>query len=756
MNKTEIKQKIEEFVSSEGYRPLTMEEMQEQLNLQSTAEFSDFCQAVNELTESYILVFSQKNRLMPAKLGGYYQGRLSVNRKGFGFLDLEDEDSIHISEANLHGAMNGDVAVVRKKQTAGNDEGEVVRIIEHKAVTLVGTFVMQASEELALKLDDERIRSAVKVRNQNQFKMVGGTKALLKILRYGDPLELEIVQLLGHADDPGVDILSVLLEYDIDPQFPEAVVREAEATPSEVLEDEKRGRRDLTDRQIITIDGEDSKDLDDAVSIEKAAQGYRLGVHIADVSHYVREGSALDQEALKRGTSTYVVDRVVPMLPHLLSNGICSLNPKVIRLTLSCEMEINHAGQVESYEIYPSFIKTTERMTYTAVNGILDGDETVCQKYPSLVPMIRLMGECSALIRQRRHEAGAIDFEKEEAKILIDERGKIQDIQVRERKEAEKLIEDFMVCANECVARHCKYLEIPTLYRVHEVPDAKKMRDFVRIVQLMGRRFKGSVEQVRPLQLQQLLESFRDEPEYPVISTMLLRTMQKAKYDPRCLGHFGLALDEYAHFTSPIRRYPDLIVHRMLHKYCFAQITDPKQMHEDELKMEKLGLLTSERERAAIEAEREVEDMKKAEFMENQVGLVAEGVISGVTKFGFFVELENTVEGLVHVQKLTDDFYHYDAASMSLRGERTRKTYKLGQRVKIKVTGASKIHQEIDFDLIRPRRDKREVIVRPAGAVSVYRSERRDAKNRTEPKRSSSVHKPSSSGRRRKPKASKG
>ena len=340
MEQIDIKQQIESMIADEHYRPLSLAQLQETLGLSTTEEFVAMNKAVNELAEQYVIVFSQKGNLMPARMGGYYQGALSINRKGFGFLDLEDENSIHITEANLHGAMNGDVAIVKKLPSFyGSDEGEVIRVLQHKTNTLVGTFFTSVGKGLQLRLDDERIKSRLIVKNWQAFKMVSGTKVLLKVLRYGDPMELEIVQLLGHIDDPGVDILSVLLEYDIDPQFPQEVMEQAQRTPSRVSPKEKEGRRDCTGKMIITIDGEDSKDLDDAVCVEKIAGGYRLGVHIADVSHYVPENSPLDQEALKRGTSTYVVDRVVPMLPHLLSNGICSLNPKVLRLTLSCEME---------------------------------------------------------------------------------------------------------------------------------------------------------------------------------------------------------------------------------------------------------------------------------------------------------------------------------------------------------------------------------------------------------------------------------
>ncbi len=705
MEVQQIRKQLEEMIRENQDRPVSMQQIRQKLQLNDPAQLQALEEAIRQLTEEYIAAISQKGNLISARMAGYEEGTITVNRKGFGFLDLESGESVHLSEANLHGAMNGDWVVVRRRPSSyGNQEGEVVRIREHRTTHVIGTFVTSAGKSLVLKLDDERIHTAVRVLNQREYKLVSGMKAQLQIVRYADPLQLKIVRLLGHADDPGVDVLSILLEYDIDPQFPDEVMEQAQKMPTRVCARDKAGRRDLTAETIITIDGEDSKDLDDAVSVEKTAEGYRLGVHIADVSYYVREGSPLDREALKRGTSTYVVDRVVPMLPHLLSNGICSLNPKVIRLTLSCVMELDEQGRVREAELFPSFIRTTERMTYTAVNAILDGDETVRRRYRKIVPMIELMAQCAQGIRRRRHDQGAINFEKEEARILLDEHGRIRDIQPRERLEAERMIEDFMVCANEAVARHMKQLEFPCLYRIHEAPEAEKLRSFAGIVRLLGKQLKGSVDHIQPRQLQQLLESFEGEDEYPVVSMLMLRSMQKAKYDPHCLGHFGLALREYTHFTSPIRRYPDLIVHRMIRRYCFEGQSDLQQIQRDELQMESIALQTSQRERIAIEAEREVEDMKKAEFMEDHVGMVAEGVISGVTKFGLFVELDNTVEGLIHVQKLTDDYYHYDPETMKLTGERTKKSYRLGQRVKIKVTASSKLHQEIDFDLVSPRR----------------------------------------------------
>ncbi|MEF9968003.1 MAG: VacB/RNase II family 3'-5' exoribonuclease, partial [Longicatena sp.] len=396
------------------------------------------------------------------------------------------------------------------------------------------------------------------------------------------------------------------------------------------------------------------------------------------------------------------------MLPHVLSNGICSLNPKVERLTLTCEMVIDSNGEVTTYEIYPSIIRSTERMTYNNVNKILKHDEVLCRRYEHLGNLFEMMEDCAKRIRKRRELAGAIDFVKDEAKIIVDKNGRVQDIQLRDRGESEKIIEDFMICANVTVAKHMKWLEIPSLYRVHEQPLAKKLRDFARMALVLGHKFKGNIEEVRPIEIQKFLSQFKDEPEYPVVSTMLLRSMQKAKYDAKCLGHFGLALDEYLHFTSPIRRYPDLIVHRMLHKYSFNHCLDVEEIKKDELKMDKLGQETSDRERASTEAERDVEDMKKAEFMENKIGLYYDGVISSVTKFGFFVELANTVEGLVHVQSLTDDYYNFDESNFQLIGERTGTVYRLGQEVRIKCSDASKEKGTIDFIVHKDKKKKKQ------------------------------------------------
>ncbi|MEG0077649.1 ribonuclease R [Anaerorhabdus sp.] len=707
MEMTQLKDKILTLIENSKLGTYDIEKLAKELDCTSTSDFIMLNKTLNQLEDDYIIARNPKNFFLTAIQAGIYVGKISINRKGFGFLDLDADNSIYISLDDLKGAMDKDEVVV-KLFKIGSNEGEVVKILTRNTEVCIGTFYVRKTG-ITVELDDERLKGRIIVRNLAKFRVVSGTKAQFKIIKIlKNTIELEITQLLGHRDDPGVDVLSILLQHDIHNEFPDEALKQAEAISQEVLPEQKIGRRDCTNMIVVTIDGDDSKDFDDAISIAAEDKNYRLWVHIADVSYYVTENSPLDVEAVSRGTSTYVTDRVVPMLPHVLSNGICSLNPKVERLTITCEMLIDENGEVTSYEIYPSYIRSTERMTYNNVNKILAKDEILCRKYEHLGDLFLMMENCAKRIRKNREKNGAIDFDKEEAKIIVDKSGKVQDIQLRERGESERIIEDFMICANVTVAKHMKWLEIPSLYRVHEQPLAKKLREFAKVALIMGHKFKGNMEDIRPLEVQKCLNEFKDEPEFPVISTLMLRSMQKAKYDSKCLGHFGLALDEYLHFTSPIRRYPDLIVHRMLRKYSFNQCLDVNEIKNDELKMEKLGLETSERERASIEAERDVEDMKKAEFMQNKIGLTFDAVISSVTKFGFFVELPNTVEGLVHVQSLNDDYYHYDETGYQLIGERTGTIYKLGQEVRVKLIDANKEKQTIDFIIHKDKKKKKQ------------------------------------------------
>lgn len=700
----ELRESILMKIQDPKYRPMDVHQWADFLHCNESDSFKELIRTLNEMEEEIAIYRNDKDCYMSIQAAGIITGTLRVNPKGFGFVESDEEESgIYVHEKNMLDAMDKDEVVAKKTVLSnGDQECTIIKVLKRKTTHLIGTI--HFNKEIRVTLDNKVIHSRPKLIKPFKFHLIDGYKVLLKIVRYGDVMLLEIEKILGHKDDPGMDISSVLLEHGIESEFPEEVMKQAESISQTVSEEQKKGRTDLTHRTIVTIDGNDSKDFDDAISIERTKTGFKLGVHIADVSYYVSENSPLDIEARRRGTSVYVVDRVVPMLPQLLSNGICSLNPHVVRLTLTCDMEINQEGEVENYQIYPSYIKSAERMTYENVNKLLNQDKQVCNQYRRLGSLFEDMKECADLIRKRRESLGAISFDKEEAAIKVNESGEVLDVCLKARGESEKMIEDFMVCANECVATHMKWMEIPALYRIHEKPELKKAKELARIALILGYRFKGGLKDLRPLQIQEMLDSFKEEECYPALSLMALRTMQKAKYDCHCLGHFGLALQEYTHFTSPIRRYPDLIVHRMLRKYFFEMNTNEDSIHQDELLMEELAEETSLCERVATEAEREVDDMKKAEYMERYIGKCFDGLISGVTKFGIFVQLENTIEGLVHISTLKDDYYHYDPANFSLMGERRHKIYKLGQKVRVKVANADKEKQIIDFVLIESRK----------------------------------------------------
>ncbi len=671
--------------------------LMKELKLESTEEFVELNKLLNLLEDEAEIARNGKNKYCLLKDVNQVKGILSVNRKGFGFVDL-DEMSVFVPNRQMNGAMDQDeVLVQRVFFEDGSSEGKVIRVLKRNTKTLVGTF--RGTKTLYFVPDGINSSLWVRVKNMHKAPVTAGTKALVKILRYGDPLLVEMTEILGHELDPGMDVTSVLLSHGIPIEFSKDVMKQLETFEDHVTETQKQGRRDLSHELIVTIDGADAKDLDDAISLKKTQKGYRLGVHIADVSSYVQEKTPLDLEACERGTSVYVVDRVVPMLPQFLSNGLCSLQPHVERLTLSCEMNISEEGKIIDYELFPSVIQSSYRLTYDFVNQVLNDE--IEEKDSSLKEMLFLMKECAQKVRAQRYENGAIDFDREEAKILVDDEGIPVDIVPRARFEAERIIEDFMILANESVANHTRWLEIPSLYRVHEKPDAEKIRHLSGMAKVLGYIIKGSADSIHPSVLQKCLAWFKDQESFPVISTMMLRSMSKARYDAKCLGHFGLALEEYTHFTSPIRRYPDLIVHRMLHKYSFQEELDLTKRLNDEILMEEIGQKASRTERRAIEAERDVEDMKKAEYMEMFVGTVHEGIISSVTKYGLYVQLENTVEGLVHVGTMEDDHYFFDPDSYSLLGNTTGNVYRIGDKVKIKVLRADKQKREIDFMILK-------------------------------------------------------
>lgn len=701
-----IRENIIEIIDQPQYRGYEVKDFARTLQLEDTEGYKELIKTLNKLEDEYILGRNEKERYFRCEDIGYIKGTLKINPKGFGFVET-DIESFYVGRDNLGLALQDDVVIARQlKETERSSECEIVDVLEHHLKTIVGVIKIKDKDPYFLP-DSFMNNRKIVITNLKDHKIVNDQKVLLRIESYGKTLKCQIDKILGHKYDPGVDILSILLEHDIEPEFPENVLQELKKIPDTIPDSEIAKRKDLRNLTTITIDGEDAKDLDDAISVEKIQDGYRLGVHIADVSFYVRKGSAIDEEAYRRGTSVYVVDRVVPMLPHVLSNGICSLNPHVDRLTMTCMMDIDLTGEIKSYEIFPSVINTTERMTYTNVNKIFQKNAKVVKKYQHILMFCNHMQELSSIIRERRQLLGSIDFDTKEAKIIVNEKGKPTDIVLRERGEAERIIEDFMICANECVAMHTRWLEVPSMYRIHETPEPKKIREFARLAKNLGFPIHANAQSVFPKQLQDFLNSSRDAEEYPVLSSYLLRSMQKARYDAKCLGHFGLALENYTHFTSPIRRYPDLIVHRMLREYCFKQSHDVLKMEQDELWVEQCADHSSKQERKAVEAERDVDDMKKSEYMEKYIGCVYNGIISGITKFGMFVELENTVEGLVHVSVMKDDHYHYDDNSRSLVGERSAKVYSMGQKVTIKVIDANHFKKQVDFELVAEVKNKK-------------------------------------------------
>lgn len=605
------------------------------------------------------------------------------------------------------------VRIEKRKEDGSRPEGAVIRILERATTKVVGTY--ESSRNFGFVIaDDKRIPNDIFIPKSQNNGAVDGHKVIVNITKFPEDrmsAEGEIVEILGHKNDPGIDILSIIHKHGIKIDFPNEVLEQAAETPDQISEDEIKNRRDLRDETIVTIDGADAKDLDDAVAVKQLDNGnYHLGVHIADVTYYVGEGSPIDQEARQRATSVYLVDRVIPMIPHRLSNGICSLNPQVDRLTLSCEMEISPKGDVVSHEIFQSVIKTNERMTYKDVNEILTNeDPALMEKYKDLVPMFQNMEKLASILRGKRMDRGAIDFDFKEAGVVVDEEGKAVDVRLRERSVAERLIEEFMLAANETVAEHFHWMEVPFIHRIHQEPAEDKLQTFFDFVANMGYVVKGTADSVHPQALQKVLEEVKGTQEDMIISKLMLRSMQQAKYDPQGLGHFGLATDYYTHFTSPIRRYPDLIVHRLIRTYLVEKKVDYKTRKHWKDQMPEIARHSSEMERAAVDAERETDDLKKAEYMQDKVGEEYEGVISSVTSFGMFVELPNTVEGLVHVSTLTDDYYHFHEKQYAMIGERTGNVFRIGDEVTIRVTNVNIEERVVDFEIdgMKPRKERK-------------------------------------------------
>ncbi len=687
-------------------KALDIFELQDSLNISSVEDTKRLMEELKKLEDEVIIYHSNKDKYMMLENSHLRKGTMRANKKGFGFVEIENmKDDVYVSQENMNGAIHDDIVLVEitSKLTLDRLEGRILKIIKRQVERYIGEINFDKKGKGHITLDDPRIKLNIEVPKDKTLNAVDGHKVVVELgkkLNGNTKYEGKILEIIGHKHDPGVDILSIIYKYNINVDFSDDVKEEVKHIPSEVSEEEMVGRRDLRDVEIFTIDGDDTRDIDDAISIEKLANGnYKLGVHIADVSYYVKEGSSLDNEAMERGTSVYLVDRVIPMLPHELSNGICSLNPNVDRLAMSCVMEFDTSGKQIDYEIFPSVIRSRIQMTYKKVNSILE-ENIVPEGYEEYEKSLRLMAELAEILRKSKIKRGYIDFGVEEAKILVDENCKPTDVVLRERGVGENLIEDFMIAANECVASHIYFMNLPFIYRVHEMPEEEKIRSFLGFVSSLGYTVNGDIKDVKPLTMQRILERLRDKPEFKILSSLLLRSMQKAVYKPENLGHYGLASPCYTHFTSPIRRYPDTTVHRLLRTYLFDGKSDMGTVRKWEEKLVYIAEHSSERERASVDCEREVEDMKMAEYMEGHIGEEFEGMISSVTSFGMFVELDNLIEGLVPLRDM-DDFFNYDEEHMTLTGERSHVRYRIGDRIVVKVIRASHEEKIIDFEVVK-------------------------------------------------------
>lgn len=693
-----MKDKIIDILKKEN-KALSVYEINDLLGLISSDDLKNLLKVLDEMEKDLILYHTNKDKYMLFDNSHLKTGRLIVNKKGFGFVDIEGKDDIYIASGNMNGAIHGDIVIAEITSKKGFDlEGRVLKIVKRDLENVVGTIIKN-NDNLELKLDDDKLNINIILDKDSMTNVVEGHKVVVKLVNKEDKNNFkgEITRIIGHINDPGVDILSIAAKHDINDDFSEEVMQEVDKLPSEVLPNEYENRTDLRDKMIFTIDGDDTKDIDDAISLDILSNGnYRLGVHIADVSYYVKEDTELDKEAYERGTSVYLADRVIPMLPHKLSNGICSLNPNVDRLAISCVMDIDSKGEVVSYDIFESVIKSNIQMTYKKVNKILE-ENSIPEGYEKYADTLIKMKELADILRKNKIEKGYIDFDLDESKIIVNEKGEAIDVTLRERGTGEKLIEDFMIAANETVARHIFYMDYPFIYRVHGEPNEEKISKFMHYISILGYTVNGKINKITPKAMQDILFQLKDAKEYSMMSKELLRSMQKAVYDTRNIGHFGLASKCYTHFTSPIRRYPDTTVHRLLHTYLFNKNLNKETIKHWEAKLPFVAEHSSLKERNSVECEREVDDMKKAEYMEKHIGEHFEGVISGVQSFGIFVELPNLIEGLIKVEDIKGDYYEYNEDTFSLVGKKNKKGYRLGDNIKVIVKSASKEKHTIDF-----------------------------------------------------------
>ena len=669
------------------------------LNLKTPQELKELENTLNELIDEYLVFKTKKDKYILLKNCPYLKiGKYSSNKKNFGFVILDKEDDIYVRDEFSKGAIDGDIVLCEITGKGIKREGHINRIIKRDLHDLVGEIVL-VNNKLSVRLSNEKLELVLKM-DDSINRCVEGQIVLISLDKKIGPksYKASIKKVIGHKNDPGVDILSIAYMYEIEPNFSKEVEDELKSIPTEVNESDLVGRVDLTDEIIFTIDGKDTKDIDDAISLKKENDEYVLGVHIADVSNYVKENTALGDAAYERGTSNYLADTVIPMIPHQLSNGICSLNEGVLRLTMSCVMHINSHGKVTSYDIFKSYIKSSKKMNYTDVNNILMRD-IVKEDYKPYKDILIMMNKLAHIIRQERISRGYLDFDLDEPKIVQDENGVAIDVIRDEREDGEKLIEDFMIIANETVATHIYNMDLPFIYRVHSDPSPEKISDFVNLLKILGYRLNTRINEITPIKMQHILTEISDKKEFKVLSSLLLRSMKKAEYSKENIGHFGLGSKAYTHFTSPIRRFPDLTVHRLLKKYLYEKDYSMTTISTLNSMLEQIAKHSSDKEVAAVNAERAVDDMKMAEYMESHIGEEYDGMITSVTNFGFYVELDNMIEGLVHIKSIKGDYYNYVPDRLALIGKSTKKTYTIGDIVHVKCTNASKKTMLIDFEI---------------------------------------------------------
>jgi ribonuclease R len=703
MNKTEIIA----FFKEHSEKPYFDKDLIEMMNL-DVLDIPGVLTMLDEMVEDAMLIKTKKGKLALPEFFQIYVGKIQMTQKGFGFaiIDSVDMPDVFIPSSALGGAMNGDRIMVKLTKLGQNDkksEGEIIKIVERVNSTIVGTYEESRNFGFVVS-DDQRIKKDIFISKNMTMNAKQGDKVVVEITKWPEDRrnpEGKVIEILGQVGEPGVDILSVIRAFKLPEHFSDKVLESAEKIPVDVSEEEIERREDFRNEVVITIDGKDAKDLDDAIHVKRLDNGnYELGVHIADVSYYVHENGKLDKEALKRATSVYLLNRVIPMLPERLSNGICSLNPQVNRLTMSCIMEVDKNGDIVDHRICESVINTVERMNYEDVSDIIEDKATpeLKAKYSAIIPLCKLMDELAVILKEKRERRGAIDFNFSETKITLDGDGKAINVGKAERRIAHRIIESFMLAANETVAEHVFWMELPFVYRIHETPDQEKIETLNKFLNNFDKRVKGSTEDVHPQAIKALLDSVEGTKEEHVISKMTLRSLKQAKYSPHNQGHFGLAAKYYCHFTSPIRRYPDLQIHRILRELIQNEL-DAKRIAVLKKRVDEVSLQSSERERNAELAEREVDDMKMAEYMQSHIGETYTGIISSITSFGMFIELENTVEGLLRLDELDDDYYVYEEEKMHLIGERTRKVYKLGDEIEVTVSNADPVLRQIDFEL---------------------------------------------------------